>query len=78
MLTISFDNGQCMLSEVGWKVLVAKMTMQLCFQENTDIHYKEGLIGVAMPMKGSGDLYNEVVQEWEDMGETKPLNVSET
>ena len=52
--------------------------MQLCFQENTDIHYKEGLIGVAMPMKGSGDLYNEVVQEWEDMGETKPLNVSET
>ncbi|XP_067054539.1 glutamate receptor 2-like isoform X1 [Acropora muricata] len=43
-------------------------------KENTDIHYKEGLIGVAMPMKGSGDLYNEVVQEWEDMGETKPLN----
>ena len=59
-------------------MLVGKMTMQLCFQENTDIHYKEGLIGVAMPMKGSGDLYNEVVQEWEDMGETKPLNVSET
>lgn len=52
--------------------------MQLCFQENTDIHYKEGLIGVAMPMKGSGDLYNEVVQEWEDMGKTKSLNVSET
>ena len=50
----------------------------LCFQENTDIHYKEGLIGVAMPMKGSGELYDKILQEWKDMGETKPLNVSVT
>ena len=50
--------------------------MQLCFQENTDIHYKEGLIGVAMPMKGSDSSdYKDV---WKDMGETKPLNVSGT
>ncbi|KAK2566425.1 Glutamate receptor 2 [Acropora cervicornis] len=43
-------------------------------KENTDIHYKEGLIGVAMPMKGSGELYDKILQEWKDMGETKPLN----
>ena len=54
------------------------MTIELCFQENTEICYREGLIGVAMPIKGSDSLYDKVLQEWKNTGETEPLNVSAT
>lgn len=41
-----------------------------------DIRYKEGLIGLRIPVKGHGKLYEQVSKKWQDTGETEPLNVS--
>lgn len=46
------------------------------FQENKGIVYKEGLIGVRMPVVGHGELYNRVSEEWKKTGESEPINVS--
>lgn len=41
---------------------------------DTSIRYREGLVGVSVPMMGSGTLYKEVSEAWQNTGETKPLS----
>ncbi|KAJ7380892.1 hypothetical protein OS493_004475 [Desmophyllum pertusum] len=41
---------------------------------DTDIPYKEGLIGLRMPVTGRGQLFESVSAEWKNTGETAPIN----
>ncbi|XP_020609257.1 glutamate receptor 3.1-like [Orbicella faveolata] len=41
-----------------------------------DISYREGLIGVRMPVMGRGQLFDSVTEEWKKSGETAPIIVS--
>jgi len=50
--------------------------MNANFQDNKDIAYKEGLIGLRMPVMGHGKLYDRVSEQWKKSGETEPINVS--
>lgn len=45
-------------------------------QGDKHIAYKEGLIGLRMPVMGHGELYNRVSDEWKKTGETESINVS--
>lgn len=46
------------------------------FQGEKDIPYKEGLIGLRMPVTGRSQLFDRVSEEWRKTGETAPINVS--
>ena len=46
------------------------------FQDNKGIVYKEGLIGLRIPVTGHGKRYDRVLEEWKKAGETEPINVS--
>ena len=46
------------------------------FQGEEDISYREGLIGVRMPVLGRGGLSKSVTEEWEKSGESAPIIVS--
>lgn len=51
--------------------------MSSCFmQSDKSLSYKEGLIGVRMPVTGRGQLFNNVSDAWKNAGETAPINVS--
>ncbi|XP_022800758.1 uncharacterized protein LOC111338522 [Stylophora pistillata] len=44
-------------------------------QDNNDISYEEGLIGVRLPVRGRGQLFDEVSEEWRKTGEESSINV---
>ena len=45
------------------------------FQDHNDISYEEGLIGVRLPVRGRGKLFDEVSEEWRKTGEESSINV---
>lgn len=49
--------------------------ISFCFQNDKDLTYKEGLIGLRMPVAGRGQLFDSVSEEWKNAGETNPINV---
>ena len=49
--------------------------ISFCFQNDKDLAYKEGLIGLRMPVAGRGQLFDSVSEEWKNAGETNPINV---
>ena len=45
------------------------------FQDNREISYKEGVIGVRLPVRGRGQLFDSVSKEWSKIVETSSINV---
>lgn len=45
------------------------------FQDNRDISYKEGVIGVRLPVRGRGQLFDSVSKEWSKIVETSSIDV---
>ncbi|XP_027050906.1 glutamate receptor ionotropic, kainate 2-like [Pocillopora damicornis] len=43
-------------------------------QDNRDISYKEGVIGVRLPVRGRGQLFDSVSKEWSKIDETSSIN----
>lgn len=52
--------------------LTSKMYM---FQDDREISYKEGVIGVRLPVRGRGQLFDRVSKEWSKIVETSSINV---
>ncbi|KAL9979024.1 hypothetical protein ACROYT_G016616 [Oculina patagonica] len=43
-------------------------------KSDKDLSYKEGLVGLRMPVTGRGQLFDTVSEEWKNAGETAPIN----